>query len=156
MMNSISLNQQEEIVLTHLLHGLTAKEIGAGLSKSKRTIDRYSLRLNQVFDTKTRIGLIVQAIQYPKWYATLISTGNMKELALKPFLGARQIEVLNFLLAGRTNKEIAKLMFIDLRSVENTRRRIVDKWDLSNTAELVKISIATGYLKMNFEIETDE
>ena len=49
---------------------------------------------------------------------------------------------------GKTNKEIASLLFISTRTVENHRFSIMHKLDLKTTAELVKYAIRGGYIQI--------
>jgi DNA-binding NarL/FixJ family response regulator len=61
-------------------------------------------------------------------------------------LTKREIEVLRLIAEGKSSKEIADLLFISVRTVENHRARIMSKLDMRNTAELVKYAIHRGYI----------
>ena len=66
--------------------------------------------------------------------------------AAVPGLTAREIEVLRFIAAGLTNKEIARRLDIGVKSVETFKARGVDKLGLKNRADIVRYAIAQGWL----------
>ena len=61
-------------------------------------------------------------------------------------LSDREREVLRLLALGHTNQEIAKLLFISVRTAETHRAHIVQKLGLANRAELVRYALAEGML----------
>jgi len=61
-------------------------------------------------------------------------------------LSTREHEVLRLLALGHTNQEIAKQLFISVRTAETHRARIMQKLRLANRAELVRYALATGVL----------
>jgi two-component system response regulator NreC len=61
-------------------------------------------------------------------------------------LSEREREVLRLLALGHTNQEIAKMLFISVRTAETHRAHIMQKLRLSTRAELVRYAIASGLL----------
>ena len=61
-------------------------------------------------------------------------------------LTEREREVLRLLALGHTNQEIAKQLFISVRTAETHRAHIMQKLNLSTRAELVRHAIAHGLL----------
>lgn len=61
-------------------------------------------------------------------------------------LSDREREVLRLLALGHTNQEIAKQLFISVRTAETHRAHIMQKLRLSTRAELVRHAIAQGLL----------
>jgi DNA-binding NarL/FixJ family response regulator len=61
-------------------------------------------------------------------------------------LSDREREVLRLLALGHTNQEIAKMLFISVRTAETHRAHIMQKLRLSTRAELVRYAIAEGLL----------
>lgn len=59
-------------------------------------------------------------------------------------LSKREREVLELISSGYSNKEIAKKLFISVRTVEFHRGRIIRKLDVENVADLVKRAIIMG------------
>ena len=65
---------------------------------------------------------------------------------IRPILSAREVEVLKMIGEGRSNKEIADLLFISVHTVERHRANILEKLNLKGTADLVKYAIQKGYI----------
>jgi two-component system response regulator NreC len=62
-------------------------------------------------------------------------------------LSEREREVLRLLALGHTNQEIAKTLFISVRTAETHRAHIMQKLRLSSRAELVRYALAEGLLE---------
>jgi two-component system response regulator NreC len=62
-------------------------------------------------------------------------------------LSDREREVLRLLALGHTNQEIAKQLFISVRTAETHRAHIMQKLNISTRAELVRYAIAQGLLE---------
>jgi two-component system, NarL family, response regulator NreC len=62
-------------------------------------------------------------------------------------LSEREREVLRLLALGHTNQEIAKLLFISVRTAETHRAHVMQKLRLSTRAELVRYAIRQGLLE---------
>ena len=62
-------------------------------------------------------------------------------------LSDREREVLRLLALGHTNQEIAKLLYISVRTAETHRAHIMQKLRLSTRAELVRYALAHGLLE---------
>jgi two-component system, NarL family, response regulator NreC len=66
-------------------------------------------------------------------------------------LSDREREVLRLLALGHTNQEIAKMLFISVRTAETHRAHIMQKLRLTTRAELVRYALSQGLLE-----ETEE
>jgi two-component system, NarL family, response regulator NreC len=62
-------------------------------------------------------------------------------------LSDREREVLRLLALGHTNQEIAKMLYISVRTAETHRAHIMQKLGLSSRAELVRYALAEGLLE---------
>jgi two-component system response regulator NreC len=62
-------------------------------------------------------------------------------------LSDREREVLRLLALGHTNQEIAKALFISVRTAETHRAHIMQKLRLTTRAELVRYALAQGLLE---------
>ena len=62
-------------------------------------------------------------------------------------LSDREREVLRLLALGHTNQEIAKTLFISVRTAETHRAHIMQKLRLNTRAELVRYALAQGLLE---------
>jgi two-component system nitrate/nitrite response regulator NarL len=58
-----------------------------------------------------------------------------------PSLSAREKEIIKYIADGLNSKEIAKSLFLSVRTIETHRSRILHKLGLKNTAELVRLAI---------------
>lgn len=63
-------------------------------------------------------------------------------------LSEREREVLRLLALGHTNQEIAKLLFISVRTAESHRARIMQKLQLTSRADLVRYALSSGALQL--------
>jgi two-component system, NarL family, response regulator NreC len=59
-------------------------------------------------------------------------------------LSDREHEVLRLLALGFTNQEIAKQLFISIRTAETHRAHVMQKLRLAGRAELVRYALAHG------------
>jgi DNA-binding NarL/FixJ family response regulator len=62
-------------------------------------------------------------------------------------LSDREREVLRLLALGHTNQEIAKALYISVRTAETHRAHIMQKLRLSSRAELVRYALDNGLLE---------
>jgi len=61
-------------------------------------------------------------------------------------LSEREREVLRLLALGHTNQEIAKMLYISVRTAETHRAHIMQKLKLSSRADLVRYALANGLM----------
>ncbi|MEX0816189.1 MAG: response regulator transcription factor [Gaiellales bacterium] len=62
-------------------------------------------------------------------------------------LSDREREVLRLLALGHTNQEIAKMLYISVRTAETHRAHVMQKLRLATRAELVRYALAQGLLE---------
>jgi DNA-binding NarL/FixJ family response regulator len=62
-------------------------------------------------------------------------------------LSEREREVLRLLALGHTNQEIAKQLYISVRTAETHRAHIMQKLSLSSRAELVRYALESGLIE---------
>ena len=77
----------------------------------------------------------------------LAAESEERRRAAEDPLSEREREVLRLLALGHTNHEIAKLLYISVRTAETHRAHIMRKLDLSSRAELVRYALAEGLLE---------
>lgn len=83
----------------------------------------------------------------PALAARLAETGVIARAKADPDpLSEREHEVLHLLALGHTNQEIAKLLFILVRTAEAHRAKIMQKLGLKTRAEVVRYALAAGEL----------
>ena len=61
-------------------------------------------------------------------------------------LSTREKEILQLLASGKTNREIAELLFISVATVETHRNNIFQKLHLHNLAELILYAVRKGLI----------
>ena len=61
-------------------------------------------------------------------------------------LTPRELEVLKYLAAGKTNKEISGILTLSVRTVEAHRKNIMEKIHAGTAAEMIKFAIQKGYV----------
>jgi two-component system response regulator NreC len=66
-------------------------------------------------------------------------------------LSERELEVLRLLALGHTNQEIAKMLYISVRTAETHRAHIMQKLRLGTRADLVKHALTHGMLESETE-----
>jgi DNA-binding NarL/FixJ family response regulator len=70
--------------------------------------------------------------------------GDKRAVSPVDSLSKRERDILQLLVDGRGNREVAQLLSISVKTVETYRSRMLQKLGLSNIAELVKFAIAHG------------
>jgi two-component system, NarL family, response regulator NreC len=85
---------------------------------------------------------------HPELGARLIAAEEKERVrAEEDPLSDREREVLRLLALGHTNQEIAKMLYLSVRTVETHRAHIMQKLRLSSRAELVRYAIEQGLLE---------
>lgn len=77
-------------------------------------------------------------------------SGKMARKA--PLLTSREMEVLQLIAEGKTNKETAADLGISIKTVEKHRGRLMDKLDIHDTAGLTRHAIAEGIIESSVQI----
>ena len=63
-------------------------------------------------------------------------------------LTRREVEVLQYIAQGFTNKKIAEALFLSIRTINTHRTNLMQKLDIHDTARLVRYAIETGLVKV--------
>jgi two-component system response regulator NreC len=85
---------------------------------------------------------------HPELGARLVAAeSDERRRAEEDPLSEREREVLRLLALGHTNQEIAKQLYISVRTAETHRAHIMQKLRLSSRAELVRYALAEGLLE---------
>jgi DNA-binding NarL/FixJ family response regulator len=71
-----------------------------------------------------------------------------KEQAEAPRLSARELEVLQLIVNGKSNKDIATVLSLSVNTVSVHRANIMQALDIHNTAELVVYAIRNGLVSI--------
>lgn len=73
---------------------------------------------------------------------------NRKKMMAMPSLTKREREILELICFGRTSKEIAKTLYLSLRTVENHRFNLQQKLNVKSVAELIRVSLQVGWVSI--------
>lgn len=68
------------------------------------------------------------------------STPEISSSSIQASLSKREHQILNMIREGKTNKEIAELYTLSVRTIETHRMNILRKFNVSNFDELIKIT----------------
>jgi len=60
-------------------------------------------------------------------------------------LSPREIEIITLIAEGKSSKEIAALLFLSFRTIQNHRAKIMKKLNLKKNTDLVRYAIRKGY-----------
>lgn len=64
-----------------------------------------------------------------------------------PKLSSREVEILSLISKGMISKQIADKLFISVNTVNTHRQRIIEKLNVSNTAEAIQYALQIGILR---------
>jgi len=76
-----------------------------------------------------------------------VSPGSSPAKAPQVRLTKREMQILELLAEGFTNREIAEKIFLSKRTVESHRKKLLEKTNCKNSSALIKYAIYTGILK---------
>lgn len=108
-------------------------------------------------DADTELFSAIQAIRHGKIYLSPFFSKGLTEdwaqnlrgeqtLPPEEALTTREREILKLIAEGKSNKEIADLLFISPRTVERHRANIMEKLNLRKTADLVRYAMEKKYV----------
>lgn len=109
----------------------------------------YVLKTQAFSDLAQAIDAVSRGSVYlsPGISGALINTSLGQDAKIPDPLTAREREVLHLVAEGRTNKEIAHLLAISIKTVETHRSAIMRKLDIHETASLVRYAIRRGLIE---------
>lgn len=112
----------------------------------KQDVDGYLLKS----DPKEEIFRAIETLHKEGKFISkgLVNNGNQNLIRQKQniLLTPREKEILSLILQEKTTKEIAELVFLSEKTVENHRANLFIKFDVKNLAGLVKKAILEGFL----------
>jgi DNA-binding NarL/FixJ family response regulator len=150
------IKQQDDKVKIIIISSEIKKEyVAAGI---KMGIDGY---LPKDVEKETLVEAIRSVMQHKKYFNAAITNlvfedfykseaqgGKKRERKLAAGLTARENEVLELIASGKSNQEVADLLFISIKTVETHKSNILEKLGLRNMAELVKYAIKHNIISL--------
>ena len=97
-------------------------------------------------DADRELFSAIENIRKGRQYLSPHLTGEVLATFLSEPLSSREKEVLKLIADGKSNKEIAELLSVSVRTIESHRASILDKLNLKSTADIVKYAIRKGYV----------
>ncbi|WP_052324274.1 LuxR C-terminal-related transcriptional regulator [Flavihumibacter sp. ZG627] len=94
--------------------------------------------LESIRKERSGYALEVTVQAYPVRIEQDSTPNNQVHPGFSSLLSKREIEVLNLMFDGLTNKEIANRLFISLETVKSHRKHILEKTGSRNTAAIMK------------------
>jgi len=116
----------------------------ADIPKAVRAVREGAIDfIEKPFDYKQVVDLVREALQ--RDVAASAHRDRKRHLAERlAQLTQREREVLEFVVAGRMNREIAEALDISIKTVEAHRAKLMEKLEVGSVAELVQAVVAAG------------
>ena len=130
----MSMHFEDDIVVDALRSGASAYISKGG------SLDELSTAIQVVTSGETYLSPKVSSLVVKK---LLEKKGTMKKLSAD-ILSTRELEILQLTSEGRTAKEIAQLLSISPKTVDNHKAKIMKKLDIHDIPSLVRFAIKTG------------
>jgi len=116
----------------------------ADVGKAVRAVKEGAIDfIEKPFDYKRVVSLVEQCL---KRDAEARVARDRRRLVVERLsqLTQREREVLDQVVAGRLNREIAEMLAISIKTVEAHRAKIMEKLEVNSVAELVQATLAAG------------
>lgn len=111
-----------------------------GFMPKNAKLDELLFAISSVLDGRTYIS--------PTNTQSLLEGSSQSTPDLSKHLTKREIEILAYLADGKPNREIGKTLHISTRTVDTHRSNILKKLKLRTNAELVKVALNNGLIKL--------
>lgn len=137
------------ILSMHINRHIVKKSLEAGASGYVLKSNLFDELLNALEAVKTHgfylspriTGVVVEN------YRTQQTAGTIQEPSK---LTARERQILQLVAEGKTIKEIARILHVSPKTADANRRQIMNKLEISNTAELIKYALREGLTSLEF------
>jgi DNA-binding NarL/FixJ family response regulator len=150
------IKQQDDKVKIIIISSEIKKEyVAAGI---KMGIDGYLPKdveketlveaIRTVMQNKKYFNAAITNLVFEDFYKSETQGGKKRERKLAAGLTARENEVLELIASGKSNQEVADLLFISIKTVETHKSNILEKLGLRNMAELVKYAIKNNIISL--------
>jgi DNA-binding NarL/FixJ family response regulator len=105
---------------------------------------------NRIYLSPEITGVVIED------YIQTAHNGKKNANGNKATLTGREREVLQLLAEGKSNKDIASLLNLSVKTIETHRQNIMEKLHLFSIAELTKYAIAEGMTELTIEINSSK
>ncbi len=97
--------------------------------------------IEKPFGKQLFLGKVQAALKKSREHQSILRQEQTKEARLS-MLSTREREIVKYVVAGKTSKEIAELLNINVRTVESHRTHVHEKLHVNSTVELVKLFVS--------------
>ena len=102
--------------------------------------------------SKDLLRAISETCKGRAFFSPAIARGSFKQSCngdppAAPVLTWRQTEVLQLIAEGYSNKQMADLLFVSIKTVEKHRQLLMDKLDIHEIATLTRYAVSTGVVE---------
>jgi DNA-binding NarL/FixJ family response regulator len=77
------------------------------------------------------------------------NSNPQSKTAAPPELTSRQREIVQLIAEGYSNKKMAGMLFVSIKTVERHRQVVMDKLDIHNVAGLTRYAVSSGVVESN-------
>jgi len=115
-------------------------------------VDGYLLKEDLAKELGSAIAKIRQGTTYistllsNEMTSLFVQSRRMAPVRLTEPLTPREIEIVKYIAEGKSSREIADLLFLSFRTIQNHRTRIMRKLNLKKNTYLVKYAIQMGFI----------
>lgn len=116
-----------------------------------KNVDKETLldAIRSVYQGKNYFNSAVTNLVFEDFYKGEREGSKKRVRKLTVGLTKRENEVLELVASGKSNQEVADILFISIKTVETHKANILDKLGLRNTAELVKYAIKNDIISLD-------
>jgi DNA-binding NarL/FixJ family response regulator len=135
----LTVHENEEFVAQSLSAG------AGGYIIKRAAADELVTAIDAVYRSEAYLHpAIAKAVirDYVRW----VEAGH--EASARDILTGREREVLQLIAEGYTNREIADILHLSIKTVQNHRSKIMSKLDLHDRGELIKYAIQQGIISL--------
>ena len=136
----LSMHQDKHIVAESLKAGASAYVLKSNLFDELLNA-LSAVQTNRCYLSPRITGVVVENYRTEQTTETTSKSVN---------LTARDRQILQLIAEGKTIKEIARILHISPKTADAARRRIMNKLDIYNIAELTKYAIREGLTSLEF------
>jgi len=127
------------VITVHKMGAYVLKALRKGVSgyiNKENVVEELLPALSRVVSGKTYLGASIS-----DYLADMASESGKEGLSYTKILNEREQDVLRLVAEGKTAKEIAAILFLSRRTVENYKNSILKKLNLHKTSDLIKYAL---------------
>lgn len=127
------------VITVHKMGAYVLKALRGGVSgyiNKENVVEELIPALSQVTKGKTYLGSSIS-----DYLSEMLTKPDTKSLSHTKILNEREQDVLRLVAEGKTAQEVADILFLSRRTVENYKNSILRKLNLHKTSDLIKYAL---------------